>query len=44
MGHAMKGLACLMLGRSEMVSPARAAYAEAQRAFLEKRAPEFRDR
>ncbi|KMW59920.1 TPR repeat domain protein [Candidatus Rhodobacter oscarellae] len=33
MGHAMKGLACLMLGRSEMLPPARAAGAEAQRAL-----------
>lgn len=33
MGHAMKGLACLMLGRSEMVSTARAAFQDAQRAL-----------
>ncbi|MGR3512710.1 MAG: tetratricopeptide repeat protein [Paracoccaceae bacterium] len=31
MGQSMKGLACLMLGRSEMVAPARAASVEAQR-------------
>jgi hypothetical protein len=33
MGHAMKGLACLMLGRSEMMAPARAASQQAQRAL-----------
>ena len=33
LGHAMKGLACLMLGRREMIEPARAANREAQRAL-----------
>ncbi|WP_341368519.1 tetratricopeptide repeat protein [Yoonia sp. BS5-3] len=33
MGHAMRGLACLMLGRSEMIAPAQAAQVEAARAL-----------
>lgn len=33
MGHAIKGLSCLMLGRCEMIEPARAAAQEAQRAL-----------
>jgi len=33
MGHAMKGLACLMLGRREMIAPAVAANDEAKRAL-----------
>ena len=33
MGLAMKGLACLMLGRKEMIAPAHAANREAQRAL-----------
>ena len=33
MGHAMKGLACLMLGRSEMIPAARAAQKECVRAL-----------
>lgn len=33
MGHAMKGLACLMLGRSELVPVARTASQEAERAL-----------
>lgn len=35
MGHAMKGLACLMLGRRELVSVAQAAHREAVRALAQ---------